>query len=66
MIIKIVYIHKPRHRDLVSQIRGAGARIQLQTDGDVAGALIAVDHHSEVDLNHPYGFKEFGWVVVVF
>jgi fructose-1,6-bisphosphatase II len=46
----VFVLDKPRHRDLVSRIRDAGARIQLHTDGDVAGALMAVDYRSEVDL----------------
>ncbi len=43
-------LDKPRHKRLIEEIREAGARIQLQTDGDVAGALMAVDPRSEVDV----------------
>ncbi len=46
----VFVLDKPRHQALVRNIRQAGARIQLHTDGDVAGALMAVDHRSEVDL----------------
>jgi fructose-1,6-bisphosphatase II len=47
----VFVLDKPRHRDLVAQIRAAGARIQLHTDGDVAGSLMAVDPRSdEVDV----------------
>jgi len=47
----IVFIlDKPRHKGLINCIRQAGARIQLHTDGDVAGALMAIDSGSEVDL----------------
>jgi fructose-1,6-bisphosphatase II len=46
----VFVLDKPRHQDLIAQIRQAGARIQLHTDGDVAGALMAVDPHSEVDI----------------
>lgn len=46
----IFVLDKPRHRELIAQIRAAGARIQLHTDGDVAGALMAVDPASSVDL----------------
>ena len=46
----VFVLDKPRHQDLIGRIRDAGARIQLHTDGDVAGALMAVDHHSEVDV----------------
>ncbi|MDY0275771.1 MAG: class II fructose-bisphosphatase [Desulfomicrobium sp.] len=46
----IFVLDKPRHKDLIAQIRTAGARIQLHTDGDVAGALMAVDPASNVDM----------------
>ncbi len=46
----VFVLDKPRHEDLISEIRTAGARIQLHTDGDVSGALMAVDPRSEVDV----------------
>lgn len=46
----VFVLDKPRHEKLVQQIREVGARIQLHTDGDVAGALMAVDPRSEVDV----------------
>lgn len=46
----VFVLDKPRHERLISEIRAAGARIQLHTDGDVAGALMAVDPRSEVDI----------------
>ena len=46
----VFVLDKPRHEKLITEIRQAGARIQLQTDGDVAGALMAVDPRSEVDI----------------
>jgi len=46
----VFVLDKPRHEDLISRIREAGARIQLHTDGDIAGALMAVDPDSEVDV----------------
>ncbi len=46
----VFVLDKPRHQDLIREIRQTGARIQLHTDGDVAGALMAVDHRSEVDV----------------
>ena len=48
--LMIFVLDKPRHKDLINQIRAAGARIQLHTDGDVAGALMAVDPASNVDM----------------
>ncbi len=46
----VFVLDKPRHQDLVAEIRDVGACIQLHTDGDVAGALMAVDPRSEVDV----------------
>jgi fructose-1,6-bisphosphatase II len=46
----VFVLDKPRHQRLIGEIREAGARIQLQTDGDVIGALMAVDPRSEVDI----------------
>lgn len=46
----VFVLDKPRHEKLINQIREAGARIQLHTDGDVAGALMAVDPRAEVDV----------------
>lgn len=46
----IFVLDKPRHAELIADIRKAGARIQLHTDGDVNGSLMAVDPTSEVDM----------------
>ena len=46
----VFVLDKPRHQGLIQQIREAGARIQLHSEGDVAGALMAVDPLCEVDL----------------
>ena len=46
----VFVLDKPRHEKLIQQVREAGARIQLHTDGDVAGALMTVDPRSEVDV----------------
>ena len=46
----VFVLDKPRHKELIADIRAAGARIQLHTDGDVAGALMAVDPTSNVDV----------------
>ncbi len=39
--LTVVVLDRPRHDELISEIRGAGARIKLITDGDVAGAVMA-------------------------
>lgn len=46
----VFVLDKPRHQKLINKIRQAGASIQLHTDGDVAGALMAVNSDSGVDL----------------
>lgn len=46
----VFVLDKPRHQKLITEIREVGARIQLQTDGDVAGALMAADPRSDVDV----------------
>lgn len=46
----VFVLDKPRHQRLIQSIREVGARIQLHSDGDVAGALMAVDPRSEVDM----------------
>ena len=37
--ITVVVLDRPRHADLIAQIRATGARIRLIPDGDVAGAI---------------------------
>jgi fructose-1,6-bisphosphatase II len=34
-----VILDRPRHADLIAEVRASGARIRLITDGDVAGAI---------------------------
>ena len=46
----VFVLDKPRHEQLIQQIRSVGARIQLHSDGDVSGALMAVDPRAEVDV----------------
>lgn len=46
----VFVLDKPRHQQLIQRIRTIGARIQLHTDGDVCGALMAVDPRSDVDV----------------
>lgn len=46
----VFVLEKPRHKQLIADIRKTGACIQLHTDGDVAGSLMAADPNSEVDV----------------
>ena len=48
--VTVVILDRPRHADLISEVRAAGARIQLITDGDVAGAIMAARDGTGVDL----------------
>ena len=43
-------LDRPRHEDAMREVREAGARIRLITDGDVSAALLAVSERSPVDL----------------
>lgn len=45
----VFVLDKPRHQKLIQEIREAGARIQLHTDGDVAGALMVADPKGGID-----------------
>lgn len=47
----VFMLDRPRHQDLIEEIRAAGARVMLQPEGDVAGAILAASpHHQGVDL----------------
>lgn len=48
--LTVFILDKPRHVELIAQVRAAGARVLLRTDGDVAGALMAATPNSGVDL----------------
>ena len=46
----VVMLDRPRHEEAMREVREAGARIRLITDGDVSAALLAVSERSPVDL----------------
>jgi fructose-1,6-bisphosphatase II len=48
--LTVVVLDRPRHADIVEEIRSAGARIKFITDGDVAGALMAAIPSTGLDL----------------
>ncbi len=48
--LTVFVLDKPRHRELVEEIRAAGARVSLHTDGDVMGALLAAYPGTGIDL----------------
>ncbi len=45
-----VILDRPRHEELIREVREAGARINLIGDGDVSGALATAREHSGVDI----------------
>ena len=48
--LTVYILDKPRHKEMISEIRLAGARITLHTDGDVLGALLAAMPNTGVDV----------------
>ena len=48
--LTIVILDRPRHKELIADVRKAGARIRLITDGDVAGALMTSWPESGIDV----------------
>jgi fructose-1,6-bisphosphatase II len=48
--VTVVILDRDRHHELISQVRDAGARIKLITDGDVAGAILAAREGTGIDL----------------
>jgi fructose-1,6-bisphosphatase II len=48
--VTVVILDRPRHAELISQVRDTGARIHLITDGDVAGAIMAARDGTGIDL----------------
>ncbi len=48
--LTVFVLDKPRHAELIRRIRQVGARVSLQTDGDVAGALQAAIPGTGVDV----------------
>jgi fructose-1,6-bisphosphatase II len=46
----VVILDRPRHQDVINEIREAGARVRLILDGDVAASLLAATDATAVDL----------------
>lgn len=43
--ITVCVLERPRHEDLIDEVRGTGAAIRLITDGDVAGVIHCAEVH---------------------
>src|SRR5881275_2174248 len=48
--LTVVILDRPRHEDMIKQVRDTGARIKLISDGDVAGALMTAIEGTGLDL----------------
>ncbi|MCS4489929.1 MULTISPECIES: class II fructose-bisphosphatase [unclassified Corynebacterium] len=48
--VTVVVLDRPRHAELIRDIREAGAKVRLIRDGDVAGAVAAAQMRRSVDI----------------
>jgi fructose-1,6-bisphosphatase II len=48
--LTVFVLDRPRHNNLIHEIRSAGAHIMLRPDGDIGGALMVCTPRSGVDL----------------
>jgi len=48
--VMVVMLDRPRHQEAMDEVREAGGRVRLITDGDVSAALLAVSRSTAVDL----------------
>jgi fructose-1,6-bisphosphatase II len=48
--VVVVMLDRERHHNAMREVREAGARVRLITDGDVAASLLAVSENSPVDI----------------
>ncbi|MEV6760497.1 class II fructose-bisphosphatase [Streptomyces sp. NPDC051105] len=48
--VTVVILDRPRHEGIIQEIREAGARIKLISDGDVAGSIYALREGTGVDM----------------
>ncbi|MGI5125806.1 class II fructose-bisphosphatase [Pseudonocardia sp. CA-107938] len=53
--VTVCVLDRPRHADLVKEIRRTGARIHFISDGDVAGAISAARPGTGIDLLYGIG-----------
>jgi fructose-1,6-bisphosphatase II len=53
--VDIVVLERERHEELIAELRGAGARVRLVRDGDVAPAIAAAQPGTGVDMLYGIG-----------
>ncbi len=63
--LTVVILDRPRHADLIAEIRARAPRIRLISDGDVAGAVAAADDYSTVDMLMGIGGTPEGIIAAV-
>ena len=50
-MISVLVLDRPRHSDIIHDVRSTGAAVRLITDGDVAGVIHCADpHNTGVDM----------------
>ena len=48
--VTVVVLDRPRHEELIADIRRAGAKVRMIRDGDVAGAVAAAKDDNAIDI----------------
>jgi len=48
--LTVFMLDRPRHADLIREVRATGAHVMLRPDGDVTGALLAATRGSGIDI----------------
>ena len=48
--LSVIVLDRPRHKDLIHEIRESGARVMLREEGDAEGAIIAATADTDVDV----------------
>jgi len=48
--LTVVVLDRPRHEQIINDVRASGARIKIITDGDVAGAVMAAMPGTGIDM----------------
>jgi fructose-1,6-bisphosphatase II len=63
--VTVCILDRPRHEELIGQVRRTGARIRFISDGDIAGAISAAREGSETDVLMGIGGTPEGIVAAV-
>lgn len=48
--LTVVVLDRPRHAETIAKLREAGCRVQLISDGDVAGVIATATPHTGIDM----------------